>query len=102
MVPNHAPIGVSRDVRPALFTPPAATMTGNRASVVFPYTARHAPHGAPKSESLRSTNRFSMRITSNTMHKKSSRSGKFRVAALLHSNILASSVTLPLEILTGA
>lgn len=28
--------------------------------------------------------------------------GKFRVAALLHSDILASSVTLPLEILTGA
>ena len=36
------------------------------------------------------------------MLKKSSRSGKFRVAALLHSDILASSVTLPLEILTGA
>ncbi|MEK9534264.1 MAG: hypothetical protein VW104_05260, partial [Halieaceae bacterium] len=28
--------------------------------------------------------------------------GEFRVAALLHSDILASSVTLPLEILTGA
>ena len=36
------------------------------------------------------------------MLNKSSYSGKFRVAALLHADILASSVTLPLEILTGA
>ena len=36
------------------------------------------------------------------MLNKSFNREKFRVAALLHKDILASSVTLPLEILTGA
>ena len=36
------------------------------------------------------------------MLNKSYNPEKFRVAALLHADILASSVTLPLEILTGA
>ena len=43
-----------------------------------------------------------MRITPITMRLKSVQTEKFRVAALLHTDILASSVTLPLEILTGA
>ena len=43
-----------------------------------------------------------MRIKSNNMLKKSLSTKKFHVAALLHADMLASSVTLPLEILTGA
>ena len=36
------------------------------------------------------------------MRKKTNKTATFRVAALLHEDILASSITLPMEILAGA
>ena len=77
-------------------------MTGNLSMCRRPCIAVSARRGALKTKSLHSTNRFSMRITPSIMLNKPSIPEKFRVAALVHADILASSVTLPLEILTGA
>ena len=43
-----------------------------------------------------------MRITPHIMNISPSSAPPFRIAALLHPDILASSITLPMEILTGA
>ena len=43
-----------------------------------------------------------MRIQSYIMRKKTNKPVTFRVVALLHEDILASSITLPMEILAGA
>ena len=77
-------------------------MTGNLSmSCLFLNRKERTPQGAT-TKSKRSTDGFSMRIKPCSMLNKSFNREKFRVAALLHADILASSVTLPLEILTGA
>ncbi len=55
-----------------------------------------------KRGSLPSTGVISMRITPYNMNITPNTESLFRIAALAHEDMLASSLTLPLEILTGA
>ena len=55
-----------------------------------------------KRGSLPSTALISMRITPHIMSITPNNEPLFRIAALTHEDMLASSLTLPLEILTGA